>query len=109
MLYKICTSKACKQVSIHTYETIYDYLETFQWEGKTRVGMIPTNLHYSSNKVYPMKVTMFDHEPWSTLWKVYPIKGLQRLLGLTLLKDFNTLLEMYRVRGLKLIIKQALD
>ena len=36
--------------------------ETLQGEGKTGVGMTPTNLHYCSNKVYPMKVTMFDHE-----------------------------------------------
>ena len=73
---------------------MYDYLETLQWEGKTGVGMIPTNLHYYSNKLYPMKVTMFDHKTWSTLWKVCPVKGLQRLLGLTLLKDFNNLLEV---------------
>ena len=87
------------------YDTRYDYLETLQWEGKTRVGMTPTNLHYYSNKVYPMKVTMFDHETWSTLWKVCPIKDLQRLLGLTLLKDFNTLLEVCLVKGLQLTIK----
>ena len=87
------------------YDTRYDYPETLQWESKTGVGMTPTNLHYCSNKVYPMKVTMFDHETWSTLWKVYPIKILQRLLGLTLLKDFNTLLEVWLVKGLQLTIK----
>ena len=50
----------------HMYDTRYDYPETLQWEGKTGVGMTPTNLHYCNNKVYPMKVTMFDHETWST-------------------------------------------
>ena len=52
-----------------------------------------------------MKVIMFDHEPWSTLCKVFPIKGLQRLLGPTLLKDFNTLVEVYLVKGIQLTIK----
>ena len=87
------------------YDTKYDYLETLQWEGKIGVGMKPMNLHYYSNKVYPMKVTIFDHETWSTLWKVFPVKSLQRLLGLTLLKDFNTLLEVCLVKGLQLTIK----
>ena len=63
------------------------------------VGMTPTNLYYYRNKVYLVKVTMFDHEIWSTLWKVCPIKGSQRLLGLTLLMDFNTLLEVCLVKG----------
>ena len=87
------------------YDTKYDYPKTLQWEGKTGVGMTPTNLHYYNNKVYPMKVTMFDDEPWSTLWKVYPVKGLQRLLGLIVLEDFNTLLEVCLVKGLQLTIK----
>ena len=56
----------------HIYDTRYDYPKTLQWEGKTGVGMTPTNLHYYSNKVYPINVTMFDHETWSTLWKVSP-------------------------------------
>ena len=35
----------------HMYDTKYDYRETLKWEGKTRVGITPTNLHYYSNKV----------------------------------------------------------
>ncbi len=35
---------------------------------------------------------MFDHK------LIRPIKGLQRLLGLTLLKDFNTLLEVCLIK-----------
>ena len=62
---------------------IFGYPETLQGEGKTEMGMKPTNLHYYSNKVYPMKVTIFDHETWSTL-----------------LKDFNTLLEVCLEKGL---------
>ena len=33
--------------------------------------------------------------------KVCPVKHLQRLLDLTLLKDFNTLLEVFLIKGLK--------
>ena len=69
-----------------------------KWEGKNGVGMTPTELHYYSNKVYPIKVTI--HNLWSTPWKICPIKGLQRLLGLTLLEDFNTLLEVCLVEGI---------
>ena len=47
----------------YIYDTKYDYPETLQWKGKLEMGMTPTNLHYYSNKVYPMKVTMFDHDP----------------------------------------------
>ena len=76
-----------------------------KWEGKIGVGMTPTNLHYYSNKVYLMKITMFWS--WNMIYpvKFYPIKGLQTLLGLTLLEDFNTLLEVYLVRGLQLTTK----
>ena len=84
----------------HIYDTRYDYPEILQWEGKTGLGMTPINLHYCSNKVYPMKVTMFDHETWSTMWEVCLVKGLKILLGLTTLKDFNTMLEVCLVKGL---------
>ena len=76
-----------------------------KWEGKDGVGMTPKNIHYYSDKGYPMKVTMFDHETWSTLWKVFLVKGLQILLDFTLLKDFNTLLEVCLVKGLQLTMK----
>ena len=74
-------------------------------EGKIGVGMTPTNIHQCSNKVCAMNVTIFYHKLWSTLWKVFPIKGLQILLDLTLLKDFNTLLEVFLVKGLQLTMK----
>ena len=63
--------------STHVWHKIFGYQENLQGEGKTGVGMTPTNLHYYNNKVYSMKVTIFDHETWSILWKVYLIKGLQ--------------------------------
>ena len=78
--------------STNVWHKIFGYPKTLQREGKIGVGMTPTNHHYYSNKVYPIKVIMFHHETWPTLWKFYLVKGLQRLLGLNLLKDFNTLL-----------------
>ena len=56
---------------------IFGYLETLQGEGKIGVGMTPTNLHYVSNKVYPLKVTMFVMLKACKTIKSYPIKGFQ--------------------------------
>ena len=91
--------------STHVWHKIFGYPKTLLGEGKTGVGMTPTNLHYCSNKVYPMKVTIF--RSWDM---IYPIKIFQRWLGqrwlgLTLLKDFNTLLKVCLVKGIQLTIK----
>ena len=71
----------------------------FKRKGKTGVGMTPTNIHYCSNKVHLLRLQCLTINR-STLWKAFPIKVLQRLLGLTLLKDFNTLLEVCLIKGL---------
>ena len=43
----------------HVWHKIFGYLETLKGEAKTGVEMTSTNLHYYSNKVYPMKLTIF--------------------------------------------------
>ena len=91
--------------STHVWQKIFGYQKILQWEGKIGMGMTPKNPHYYNNKVYPMKVTMFDHGKWSTLWKFFLVKGLQRLLGFTLLKYFNTLLEVCLIREPQLKMK----